>query len=228
MKPLPLLIAVAPVVLLSSCVSKFTPAQREALSTVAIAPTQVKPNAYSEPYGGDRGVADQAGMVGVTSQTGAIGGALGAIIGESIAATQDNMFRNQKKGLFGAVQTNTPQVGVVLNAKLVGGLKNDPFFKSRLRPASPNSITSTVTSYQLIRVGKENDELLFAPRIVTEMSLNDGSGKALAKGIYTGIGDQKPIEFYASSAAKSKESYEKAAKLAADQFTAVLARKLGD
>src|SRR6476660_6177271 len=162
MKPLPFLIAAAPFALLVSCVSKFTPAQREALSTVAIAPTQVKPTAYSEPYGGDRGVANGAAMAGVNSQTGAIGGALGAIIGESIAATQDNMFRNEKKGLFGSIQTNTPQVGVILNTTLVGGLKNDPFFKARLRSASPNSITSTVASYQLVRVGKGDDGLLFA------------------------------------------------------------------
>lgn len=228
MKSFPFLIAVAPIALLSSCVSKFTPAQREALSTVAIAPTQVKPAAYSEPYGGDRGAADGAAMAGVNSGAGAIGGALGAIIGESIAATQDNMFRNEKKGLFGAIQANTPQVGVVLNARLAGDLKNDPFFKSRLRPASPNSITSTVTSYQLVRVGKGDEGLLFAPRVIAELSLNDGSGKALAKGTYIGLGDQKPIEFYASSAAKSKESYEKAAKVAVDQFTAVLAHKTAD
>ena len=205
MKSLRSLTVVLPLVFLASCANKFTPAQREALSTVAIARTVVKSDAYSEPFGGDSQTA-----AAVPLATG--GGIIPALIGESIAATQDNLFRGNKKSLFGSVQTNTPQVGKIMDAKLEDGLGSEPFFKSRLRPTSPNCITSTINSYRLVRVGKANGELLFAPQIIVEMSLNDATGEALAWGTYVGTGYNHPIEVYAANAAKSKEGYELAAR----------------
>jgi hypothetical protein len=211
---------------LPSCASKFTAAQREALSTVAIAPTRVNPNAYAEPYGGDRQAANQAGLVGVTSQTGAMGGIVGALVGNTIAATQDNMFRGKSKGSFGAVQANAPQVGPLVNTKLTNGVKENAFFASKVRTVSPNSITSKVTSYRLVRNGKSADgELLLVPSIIVEMALTDATGKSLAGGTFGVTGYANPISVYASSAAKSKEGYELAAKMAVAQFTTVLEQK---
>ncbi len=219
-------IAACLLLLIPSCASKFTAAQREALSTIAIAPTVVVHDAYAEPYGGNRESAGQAGMVGVTSQTGAIGGLVGSLVGETIAATQDNLFRGKSKGCFGAVQANTPQVGSALNTKLTQGVKAIPFFAAKVRAISPNQITSKITSYRLVRNGKNKDgELLFVPQIIVEMGLNDATGKSLAKGMFVGSGYQNPISVYASSAAKSKEGYDFAAKIAVDQFTSVLERK---
>lgn len=216
-------------VALPSCATKFTAAQRSALSTVAIAPTVVNSDAYAEPYGGDRQAAGQAGMVGVTSQTGAIGGAVGSLVGEAIAGTQDQVFRSKHKGSFAAVQANTPQVGPLFHAKLDSAIKAEPFFKSKVRPTSPNFITSTITSYKLTRMGKgEGGELLLAPQITVQMDLKDASGKSLAKGNYVGSGYLQPISVYATNASKSKEGYEFAAKMAVDQFTAMLAKKAAD
>lgn len=93
---------------LSSCATKFTPAQREALSTVAIASTVVNADSYAEPYGGDRVSANNAKMA-TNNQGGAIGGALSTLLVEGIAATQDKMFRNKNSGYFQAVQNTPPK-----------------------------------------------------------------------------------------------------------------------
>lgn len=226
MKTIKFPIAVLPLLLLSSCATKFTAAQRDALSTLAITRTEVKSDAYAEPYGGDRKAASHAGMVGVTSCTGAIGGVLGALIGESIAATQDNMFRGKCKGSFAAVQSNTPEVGSIVNEQLVSGIKREPFYGPRIRKDSPNTITSKITSYRLVRSGKDQDgNLLLTPQIIVVMSLNDASGNKLANGSYIGTGYSNPISVYASSASKCKEGYAIASKMAVDQFTTVLAKK---
>lgn len=226
MKIVKLTIAALPLILLPSCATKFTAAQRDALSTLAIKRTEVKSNAYAEPYGGDRQSANGAGMVGATSGTGAIGGALGALIGESIAATQDNMFRGKSKGFFAAVQSNTPDVGSIVNEQLVSGVKREPFYGPRIRKDSPNTITSKVTSYRLVRNGKDKDgNLLLTPQIIIEMSLNDATGKKLANGSYIGTGYSNPISVYASSTSKSKEGYVMASRMAVDQFTTALAKK---
>jgi hypothetical protein len=225
MKKINILTTAFLLIFLPSCATKFTTAQREGLSTLAITRTEVKSDAYAEPYGGDSQVQNQAGMIGVSSQTGAIGGLVGSLVGETIAATQNNMFRGKSKGSFAAVQANTPEVGSIMNTQLVSGVKREPFYGSRIRNVSPNSITSKITSYRLTRSGKDkNGDLLLAPQLIVEMKLNDASGKALAKGTYIGTGYSNPISVYASSASKSKEGYEMAAKMATDQFTTVLAK----
>lgn len=168
-------------------------------------------------------------MVGVSSGTGAIGGALGALIGESIAATQNSMFRGENQGSFAAVQTNTPKVGPILNDKLQSSLKKDAFFGPRLRKTSPNPITSKVILYRLVRVGKDQSgQLLLAPQVVTEIQLNDATGKKLAGGAYVGTGTPHPIAVYANSASKAKEGYESAAKMAVDSFASALAQKTAE
>ena len=221
--------AVILLVALPSCATKFTAAQREALSTVAIAPTVVKSDAYAEPYGGDRQGASMAGMVGVSSGTGAIGGLVGSLVGETIAATQNNLFRGKSKGQFDAVQKNTPNIGPILNTKLVSGLKQERFFSARLRDVSPNSITSQITSYRLVRSGKDKSgELLLSPQVIVELVLKDAAGKKLAGGAYVGTGYSNPISVYATHAAKTKEGYEIASKMAVDFFTTALDKQTAE
>jgi hypothetical protein len=216
-------------VLLQSCATKFTTDQRDSLSTLAVVRTEVNSDAYAEPYGGDRQTAGKAAIVGVTSGTGAIGGVLGSLIGETVAATQDNMFRSKCKDSFAAVQRNTPEVSSIVNEQLADGLKREAFYGPRVRKDSPNNITSKVTSYRLVRSGKDKDgNLLFTPQVIVEMGLKDTSGKNLANGSYVGTGYSHPISVYASSAAKSKEGYVMASKMAVDQFTTVLAKKAAD
>lgn len=217
------------VLLLPSCATKITAAQREMLSTVAVAPTEVPVYAYSEPYGGDRQGASSAAMAGASSGTGALGGVIGSLVGQAIVATQDNLFRSSHKGYFAAVRANTPLVAPIVGNRLKSGIKNDRFFGPRLRENSPNRITSKVQSYQLVRNGKDKDgELLLAPQINVEIQLIDCSGKKLAGGIYSGSGSPNPLSVYAGSAVKSEEGYELAAKMAVDSFTTALAQKTSE
>jgi hypothetical protein len=226
MTTLSLKIAACSLLLLPSCASKFTAAQRDALSTVTIATTIVQDTAYAEPNGGDRQAANQAGMAGVYSQTGALGGLLGASIGENIFQIQNNMFRTKNQKAFSATQTNTPPMGPLLNTKLTSSTKNVPFFASKVRANSPNFITSSITSYGLVRGGKAaNGEILLVPQIAVKFDLIGTSGKSLAGGTFVGTGFPNPISVYACSAAKSREGYESAAKIAVGQFTTVLEQK---
>ncbi len=218
-----------PILFLTSCATKFTTAQLAELSTLAIMNTNVQSNAYAEPDGGDRQMAASAGVAGVNSQAGAIGSVVVSLIGESIAATQNSLYRKNNKHLFGAVQRNTPAVGGILNAQLVTSMKKEPFFGSRLRKVSPNYIKSSITSYRLVRSGKDQSgDLLLTPQLVADMELFNASGKKLAGGTYLGTGYSHSIAEYAGSAKKTKEGYELAARIAVDQFTTALAQKVAE
>jgi hypothetical protein len=225
MKSLRLLVCCC-VLATSSCATKFTAAQRESLSTVAISPTEVDEKAYSEPYGGDRAGTEMARNAGVNAGAGALGGLVGSLVAESIAATQDNMFRSKSKDRFAAVQTNTPQVGPILNGNLTNSLKDDGFFSSRIRNSSPNTITSRITSYRLVRSGKNADgDLLLTPQITSVIELKDGDGKKLAGGTYVGTAGSLPISTYARSATESRDGYGSASQMAVNGFLRALAVK---
>jgi len=212
--------------LLSSCASKFTAAQREALSTVAVAPVSVKSDAYSEPYGGDRGAASNAALTGTSSGTGAIGGVVGSLVGESIAASQNGIFKAKNKQYFPAIKGNTPEISGPIGKKLGADLKADPFFGSRLRESSPNQITGNVTSYGLVRSGKGGDgNLLMTPRVIIDLALRDAGGKKLVGRNYVGTGYNHPVTKYASDAGETRTGYEMAIRVAIDQFTSELSRK---
>ena len=215
-------------VLLSSCATKFTAAQRAQLSTVAITKTTVDPEAYEEPYGGDIDARNRASNV---PGFGALGPLVGAAVGHSIAGTQNNMFRGENSGHFTLVQKNTPRdLPVRLQTKLQDSLKNDSFFKSRLRPSSSNVITSEITSYRLLRVGKDdNDKLLFTPEVYVNIYLKDSAGTNLAGRTYIGRGTQSyTIDQYAASSEKTRKAYEDALDNAVAAFKAELAIKTGE
>lgn len=200
-------IALSATLALSSCASKFTPAQRASLSTVMISNTTVDPEAYEEPYGGDIAMRNNASNV---PATGILGPLVGAAIGGAIAGTQNADFNSHNKNQFASVQRNIPgNVGELMNTRLKGKLKNDPFFKSRLANSSGNKITSEITSHRLVRIGKNNGgKLTFAPQIYVDLHLVDSSGKSLAGKTYIGTGTVGyPIEEYAASAAKTKQAY---------------------
>lgn len=216
-------------IILSSCATKFTSAQRDSLNTVAVTTTTVKNDAYAPPYGGDRKNANMAGMAGVTSGTGAIGGVVGSLVGESIAATQNNLFKSKNQQHFAAVQKNTPAVGPILNTQLVNGLKQDHFFSKRIRSNSTNLITSEIHNYQLVRCGKNNNgELLLAPQIIANISLKDASGNNLSSGTYVGIGHTDLITVYATNPTKTKQGYEVASKIAVESFLKALSQKTAE
>lgn len=117
----------------------------------------------------------------------------------------------------------------MLNKSLEARLASDSFFRTKVRASSPNSVTSNITSHQLVRMGPAEDGVLYlVPQIVSEISLNDASGKSLIKGIYIGVGSPNPITVYASSPAKSREGYEAAARMAVQNFMTDLSKKTKD
>ena len=196
---------------------------------MAISHTEVKSDAYSEPYGGDRASASNAAMVGVTSATGAIGGVVGSLVGESIAATQNSMFRGKSKGYFDAVQKNTPDVGTILNGYLTREIKRDAFFSGKVRNASPNAIISKITSYRLSRNGKDSSgDILLTPQVSAQIELHDGAGKTIAGGNYIGVAYSNTISVYATNPSKTKEGYEVASRAAVNSFIEALARKASE
>ncbi len=214
--------------LFTSCASKFSAAQREALSTVAIAKTEMGPDAYQEPYGGDEEARDRA------ARSGGSGGAIGVLIASAVAngisGTQNSMFHKKCASCFPAIQRNTPNnLNVTVHDGLRRAMKADHFFGPRLRESSGNVVTSTVTSYNLKRVSKEGDELLFSPRVDVHFALKDATGKELFVTTCQGVaGSQARITEYANSPAKSKTGYYQATNNAVDAFMAELAKKTAD
>lgn len=203
---------------LSSCATKFTAAQKASLTSVAISGVTIRDEAYSDPSG-----ADHAAATNTTMATG--GGVIGALIGQSVAATQNSIFKGKSKQHFAAVKANTPEISSLLSEKLAGGIKNDPFFGQRLRGTSPNLIKSEVIRYGLVRSGKQDDgTLLLTPQVSVSFTLHGADGKKMAGRNYSGTGYNHPVGKYAGDRNELRKGYEMAAKVAVDQFTADLAR----
>lgn len=229
MKPSLLAIATICSLFLSSCASKFTAAQKEQLSTVAISPVSVADKAYKEPDGGDRAAANAAGMSGASAGAGALGGLVGALVGESIAATQNSVFKGKSKQYFESVKANTPEAAQYVQTQLKKSIKEDAFFGSRLRDSSTNTFTTKLISYGLVRSGKEQDgDLLLTPQVALDIRLKDSAGKNLAGGLYTGTGHNHPIETYASNRAETRKSFELAVEKAISSFNQALDLKTAD
>lgn len=213
---------------LSSCATKFSPTQRAALSTVAVAGTTQLPDAYEEPYGGDLEMRNRSANV---PATGILGPLVGMGIGSAVAGTQNASFKGKSSGYFAAVQKNTPgDLDKALGEGLRKSLKSDRFFGSRLTGSSANVVTSEITSYRLIRAGKNEDgTLTFVPQIHAEIQLKDASGKKLAGGICIGTGTgAAPVAEYAASAAKTRQAYNTAVSNTVLQFMAALEAKTRD
>lgn len=218
--------------LLASCASKFTPAQRAELSSVTVAKTEIGGGAYEDPYGGDGQMRDtmsnmQAG-IGEGPIMGMVTPLVGMATGSAIAGTQNNMFKGKNQGYFAAVKKNTPaDLGDMLSRRLKESLALDPFFKSRIAASSGNSFTSEITTHRLVRVGKnDNGDLLFAPEIHTDIHLKNAAGKVLAGGSYVGTGTGGlTVAEYAASAPRTKAAYSAAANNSVTAFMAALAVK---
>ena len=229
MKTALLLSLVTSTVFLSSCATKFSAAQREALSTVAIRPTEVQSKAYSEPFGGDEAARDRAAASGAGG--GMIGALVASAVANGIAGTQNSMFRDSSGKHFPAVQRHVPgNLANLVNSELTQSMKSDRFFGPRVRGSSANTVTSTITSYNLMRSGKTgSDELLFSPRVVVYCSLTDGAGKNLFTSSATGVSPSAySISEFAADPSKSKAGYAMAASRAVDTYMASLAAKTAD
>lgn len=207
---------------LSSCATKFTARQKASLTSVAISDVSVRDGAYSQPSGADR-----AAVTNTAIATG--GGLVGLLIGESIAATQNNIFKGNNKQYFETVKSNTPEISAIVSRTLGSGIKNDPFFGQRLQSSSPNLVKSEVVRYGLVRSGKQDDgTLLLTPLVSVSFTLHGKDGKKMAGKNYMGTGYNHPVEKYSKDRKEIIKGYEMATRVAVDQFTADLARMAAD
>jgi len=208
---------------LPSCAPKFSAAQRAELSAVGVARPSVDPDAYEDPYGGDVQARNAASNV---SGAGAIGPLVGGLVGGAIAGTQNANFKGKNKTYFAAVRTNTPgDLGNMLAENLTKQLKTDPFFGPRLstKPGGA-SFTSHISSYRLVRAGKDDNGLILAPEVYAEVTLVSPSGKKLAGKRYQGQGTSAlPVAEYAASPVKMRQGYQAAVSNIAVQVMADMA-----
>lgn len=220
---LPLALSLAATLfVLPSCHTALTPAQRAGLSTVAVAKTSIGLGAYGTPYGGDVQMQRNASNV---PATGILGPLVGMAIGSAVAGAQDSNFVGKNSGYFAAVQKNVPSnLEKTLNDKLTISVKNSSFFRSKVVANSTNVITSEITSYRLIRQGKNNQkELLFTAEVKANIYLRDSSGKNLVGANYTAIGGPTfTIRDYAEKPLKSRQAYDSAIEGTVKIFAAVL------
>ena len=212
--------------LLASCATKFTPAQRDALSTVAISKGTSAPDACKDPYGGDVAMRDSSANI---PGAGVLGPIVGLAVGGAIAGTQNNMFVGKNQGYFAAVRKNTPNnLGEMMTAKLKSAFKGDSFFGPRLKDRSPNIVSSQITAARLVRIAKNpSGELLMAAEIYATLALKDNTGKDIAGGrSYIGRGiSAATVAEYAASPQKLRKTYDDALQNAIVQFTSELAAK---
>lgn len=204
---------------LPSCAPRFTAEKRNAIQSVAITEVALKEGAYQEPSGVDHAVRNSASMAGVTSGTGALGGAVGALIGEGIAATQNHLFKKKSAQYFPTVEKNLPPIQNMLQQTLQTSFSQDPFYGPRLSRTADTRISSEIQSYGLVRSGKKQDgSLLLTTAIVTKLELLDPQGKSLSGGTFTGLGHNHPIETFASNRKILKDSFEESTKNAVNAF----------
>ncbi len=215
----------AAALLLPSCATKFSPAQRAGLATVAVSGTTVDPEAYEEPYGGDIQMRNNASNV---PATGVLGPLIGLSIGSAVAGTQNANFKGKNCGYFDAVRKNTPtDLGKSLGGELKQSLQSDSFFRGRVAENSGNRVTSEISCYRLIRAGKkDNGELTLVPEISAAIYLQDSAGKKLAGRNYIATGSPSyTVAEFAASSAKTKQAYEAAIDSAVTAFLTDLAVK---
>jgi hypothetical protein len=212
--------------LLSSCATSLTPAQRASLSTVAIAKPTLDQNAYEEPYAGDIEMRNNASNV---HGAGALGPLIGAAIGSAIAGTQNNNFQRENKNYFAAVKKNTPtDLDLAFAKKLKVSMKANSFFRDKVADSSSNLVTTSISCYRLVRAAK-NDQgtIIFTPEIYVDIHLKNSKGKKLVGKTYVGTSvGASPISDYAASSAKTKQAFDTCINSAVSHFMGDLDAKL--
>lgn len=210
---------------LNACSTKFTPAQKDSLASILIAPASVRSGAYQEPHGGTS--TSGAPVVGVAGNpaAGAVGGLLGQLVIEGISAAQDEMFENKHEGSFSAVEKNTPQLPPLVADALKRQLAGDPFYGPRLSPSGTSRIETEILSYGLVRTGKSNNEILLTPSVTCQFLLKDPSGKVLLRQTQVGMSASKPLDWYATSRSNSHSAYDMAVGIASLLFTDALKKR---
>jgi len=202
-------------IILNSCATKFSSSQRAALSSVKIEPTTFATDAYRDPSGA-------APEAGTQTTLAAGGGLVGALIGETVLATQNKIFKKKEGAHFTKLKASTPKsVNDTLNQEITKSLKANLFFSNKVRSQSPNRVVSTINSYTLLRTGKKDKSLLMSPSITATIELIGSDGKSFGKSWrkITGVSSsQHHVSQYASDPSLLKKGYAEAARDLATKF----------
>jgi len=190
-------------IILNSCATKFSSSQRAALSSVKIEPTTFATDAYRDPSGA-------APEAGTQTTLAAGGGLVGALIGETVLATQNKIFKKKEGAHFTKLKASTPKsVNDTLNQEITKSLKANLFFSNKVRSQSPNRVVSTINSYTLLRT------------ITATIELIGSDGKSFGKSWrkITGVSSsQHHVSQYASDPSLLKKGYAEAARDLATKF----------
>lgn len=172
--------------LLSSCAQQFPASQRNAVSSVAIARTEVAADAYKTPDASEAG-----GQLGNT-MGGGTGGGLGYLLGSAIeagvASAQNSSFHGSNADVVAVINANKPKnLPRLLDESLERSMKRESFFGPRLRAQGSHTWHPEITSYGIRRTGKnDRGEIVFAPTVTTMIVLKDATGKRIIGGPSTG------------------------------------------
>ncbi|MGJ8676358.1 MAG: hypothetical protein ACSHX0_02445 [Akkermansiaceae bacterium] len=193
---------------LSSCSTKLTEEQKAILSTVSIEKTSIETTAYQDPHGAAVGTAANVAMA-----TG--GGLIGALIGETVSASQNKMFKNAESSNIERIKSLTPHsLAPVVNNEIQAAIKENTFFSSRIQKQSPNRFTSKIIRYTLNRTGKSDSGLLMSPSITAEVKLVGSDGETIGRGWLpvTGVSPMSyTLSQYIATPALLKKGYAEAA-----------------
>jgi hypothetical protein len=220
---IPALLAVAS---LSSCATKFTPEQRASLSSVAIAPTQLKERAYRQPDAGAT-ARDMPRQMQGQVQGGAIGAMLLTGISEGIAAAQNASFHKKNGNAVATVNRKIQHdLHKQVDQQLARALKRDAFFGPRLNQRGTSSFHATVNSYGLIRTGDLVTSPAFAATVSISIELKNDAGKKLFTGNYDSRSELiRSIDAYANDPKLARQAYAEALQSAFEQFRLEMAKK---
>lgn len=225
MKKALLFTSVATALFLTSCSTKLSSKQRDALTSVAFTPTSQPASAYRDPNGAADGTGNSIGAASG-------GGLIGALVGEAVVATQNSLFKKNEGANFAKLRENAPKrLDKQVSQALSSALTANKFFGPRLRSSAPNKVVSEIKSYALTRTGKDSRGLLMSPQIVADVKILDEQNATLVKFLpnVTGVSSMSfPVQTYALDPALQRKGYAEAAQNLGQNFATTLAKKTAE
>jgi len=182
-------------------------------------------DAYQDPKGAAPGT-----MNSVAGATG--GGLIGALIGSAVEATQNNMFEGREGEKFAKLKSASPKnISGSVDREVKKAFKGNPFFSSKIKGQSANTVTSKITGYSLARTGKTEGTLLMSPSITADVTITGADGKEIGSGWenVSGISTiSQPVAAYIANPSLLKKGYEEAARNLGTNFTGQLAQRTAE
>ena len=197
-------------VLLSSCSTTWTAADKAELTGVRVPAAEVAGDGFEGTRGHDAGN-------GPYVQGGAIGAA-GMTLIEGIAqGVQEESFRKRYGASIDKLPGTVPKdLDRLLSDQVSRSLNQQSFFKGRVSNTSPNALQIKITSIRFQRQDVHNGDVLIAPVITGTYELRGGSGKSYLSEVAAGVGSTSTPDRFAANPASVRTAF----KVASDSFAA--------